>query len=69
MGEPTRGCDLLHVVFLNMEVLVKAMKVGGSLCCGEYEMAEFKISRSGSKAKGRITGLWERKLCPVQEPA
>lgn len=68
MGE-LQGDVICWMSYKNMEELVKAMMVGGSLCCDDYEMVEFKISRGGSKAKGRITELWERKLCPVQEPA
>ena len=68
-GAVTRGCDLLDIIMTNMEELVRDMKVGSSLCCGDYEMVEFKIPRGGSKAKGRITGLQKSKLWPVQGPA
>lgn len=54
MGELTRGCDLLDIIFTNTEELIRDMEVRGSFCCGDCLILKFKIPRGGSKAKGRI---------------
>jgi len=55
--EPTRKGALLDLVLKNKEGLVEYGKAGGSLCCRNHEIVEFRILRAGSRAISRIKTL------------
>ena len=49
---------LLDLVLTDRDGLVRDMKDGGSLCCRDHEMVEFKMELGGrSRAKSRIVTL------------
>ena len=55
--EPTRKGTLLDLALTNKKGLVEYGKAGGSLCCRNHEIVEFRILRAGSRAISRIKTL------------
>ncbi|GAB0205958.1 mitochondrial enolase superfamily member 1 [Grus japonensis] len=50
--EPMKRGVLLDLVLTNKEGLVEDVKAGGSLCCNDHEMVEFRILHGRSRAVG-----------------
>ena len=58
----------MDLILPNKEELVGDVKVGGSLCCSDHEVVEFKILRAGNKTKAASQpwsqyGFTKGKLC------
>ena len=48
---------MLDLVLTKKEGLVGAVKLKGSLACGDHEMAEFKILRVARRVQSELTTL------------
>lgn len=56
--KPRTGEALLHLIFANMEELIRDIKLGDSLGCSGHDILKFSILTEGSKAESRITTLY-----------
>lgn len=45
LDRPIRGAVLLDMVHTNMQEIIKAVKIRGSLTCSDHALAEFMFSR------------------------
>ena len=54
---PTGAGTLMNLVLTNKDELVRDVKAGDSLGCGEHEREEFRMLKGGNKAKSRNTTL------------
>jgi len=57
LDRPTRGEELLDLVLISTEEIVKEFKIGGSLCCRNHALVELMKMRNVGLAKSRIRTL------------